>query len=169
MHRDTLTKHLQPFIQHGYVLTERKNKGKKFFLSSKGKIFFKYWKSGPEPDEMIEKLKKALKKSKLDKKISNEERNHAQIFIQDILEHQSAISFILNSDTFDRLVKKLADNELKKYSKIVELILALMQKMDPDAAHGFQTLFVAEKMQDEKRIHKSWNSFKKSFIDYYSN
>jgi len=169
MHRDTLKKHLEPFLKYRYVIMEEKNGEKKYFLNPTRRKFFDRLKSGPDLDEMIEKLTESFEKPMSGQKISNDQLKIAHNVIQDTLERQVAISFITNSDTFDDLVKKLAKNEFRKYSKIIELIFSLIKKEDPDALYKYQFHFLKKITKDEKRISKNWEEFQKVFISRFSN
>ena len=166
MHRDTFRKHLEPFLKYRYVMMEEKNRKIEYFLNSERIKFFEHWKSGPDFDEMIEKLTESFENPISSHKISKEQLTAADNFIQEISKRQMGVSHITNSEIFDDLVKKLAKNEFEKYSKIIELVLAIIKKNSPDALLRYQILFFKKMMKEDQSTQKSWEKFQRIFMNY---
>ncbi len=122
--------------------------------------------SGPKFDEIINELKLFLENS--EEKITDKELKVIDIFVSCVQARQEQCSHALSSPIPDKVVKEFAQDEYDKCSKILGLIISLLQKIDSGLAHRYSLALLSRSVILQGSIDEKWNDFKKIFTDQFS-
>ena len=153
-------------LENYLLKKESKNSHRYKINPDKMEILNGFW-LGPDFEEIINELKLFLENPQ--EKITDKEIKVIDIFVNCVQARQEQCSHALSSPLSDKVLKEFAQDEYEKCSKILGLVISLLQKIDSGLAHRYSFSLVTRLGINEGSIDKKWNDFKKIFTDYYSN
>ena len=153
-------------LENYLLKKESKNSHRYKINPDKMEILNGFW-LGPDYDEIINVLNLYLEDPQK-QKITLKNLEVIDDFIICLLEHQKVSSHALSSPLTDTVMKKFAQKEYDKYSKIFSLVFSLLQKIDSNLALMYSFFLVTRLVRNQGSIDEKWNEFKKIFTDQSS-